>query len=125
MREKIEAWFRKIVSEEVAFCRKEVQAGRDDFHSVAQRFEADAEGIETRFTADLRKFESTFEQALEGIETRITERLESLVTNTLERFDQKAKLIEQTISKELDHWQTDEEIRKADEALIHPKLKRR
>lgn len=116
--EAIEAWFRRVVREEVQVCR-------DDFHSVAQRFESDAEAIETKFTANLKKFEGTFEQALEGIETRVTERLEQLVISTLERFDQKARLIEQTLSKELDHWQADEEVRKADEALIHTKPKRR
>jgi DNA anti-recombination protein RmuC len=122
MIKKLEAWLRNIVRQEVA---EEVQTCRDDFHGVAQRFEADAEAIETKFTADLKKFESTFEHALVDIETRITERLEELVTNTLERFDQKAQLIEQTISKELDHWQTDEETRKADHALRHPKPARR
>ena len=118
MFKKLEAWLSKIV-------KAEVTLAREDFHGVASRFESDAEDIETRFTANLKKFEGTFEEALEGIETRVTERLEELVTSTLERFDQKAQLIQQTISKELDHWQTDEETRKADHELRHPKPTRR
>ena len=118
MKKKIEAWFRKIV-------REEVQIARDDFYSVTQRFEAETEQIEARFETDLKKFESNFEHSIAALEGRITERLEELVTSTLERFDAKAQLIEQTISKELDHWQTDEETRKADHALRHPKPTRR
>lgn len=118
MIKKIEAWFRKIIQEEVTTVR-------DDFHSVIHRFEQEAEDIETKFGADLKKFEGCFEQEIASLENRVTLRLEELVTTTLERFDAKAQLIELGISKELDHWKTDEEVRKADEALRHPKpLKR-
>ena len=118
MFDRIEAWFRNIVRQEITLCR-------DDFQTVATRFEQETETIETKFAGDFNKFEATFEHELAALESRITERLEELVTSTLERFDQKAQLIEQTISKELDHWQTDEETRKADHALRHPKPTRR
>lgn len=118
MKSKIEAWFRRIVSEEV-------KIARDDFHGVAQRFEADTEDIEAKFTAGLKSFEVAFEHRLLDIEVDLVERLEVVTKKCLDRFEAKAASMEKAVSKQFDHWQTDEEVRKADEALIHPKQKRR
>lgn len=118
MIDKIEAWLKQIISAEVTVCR-------NDFQAVAKRLEADRLAIEMGFAEDLKKFEGLFGKSLQSIEDRMTERLGEMVATTLERFDAKAQLIEQTISKELDHWKTDEETRKADQELRHPKPTRR
>jgi archaellum component FlaC len=114
MFEKIELWFRNIM-------RSEVQIARDDIQGFVTHFDEDVEDIEARFEADLKKFEEAFDRAMAGLESRVTERLEQMVAEVSQRFDAKAQLIEQAISKELDHWKIDEEARKADDALRHPK----
>lgn len=129
MFKRIEAFFRRIIKEELTPIRQDAQAAFTDM-------EVDIKRIGDHYNISFEGFEKRFESEIAALDTRITERLNVLVTdmearfNTLaadleKRFEARAASIEQKMVAEHDHWKSDEETRKADHELRHPRpLKR-
>lgn len=114
MKKKLEAWFRRIISEEVSIARAE-------FTQVSAKFSSEIKSLDSEFTAVFKGFEESFEKELSSIEGKMLAKLEDVSTVYKERIEAKVKSIEDTIHKDLDHWKADEDVRKQDEALRRKK----
>lgn len=110
MFKKLEAWFRRIVSEEVSIVR-------DEFTQVSSKFSKEIKDLDSEFASALKGFEGAFEKELSTIEAKLLTKLEEVSTLYQERIEAKVKAIEETIHKDLSHWTAEDDVVKADHAL--------